>query len=341
MPDDADDQRLPDEGRKRRTVHARNGKDEPAAASDLLPPFGSLRVFEAAARLGSLARASEEFGISPGAVSQHVRMLEEFAGQPLFRRLGRGVELTDAGKAALAHASTALTELLQAGRAMRASFRGRRVSLSAAPSFASKWLIPRLGAFQEAYPEIEVRLTADIALTDFTGSDVDFAVRYGPGGYEGLYCERLMPEAVVVVCSPRMISAERPLLTAADLATLPLIHDDSPDRDPVCPNWGMWFAARGIRHVDPERGLRFNQSGMAIEAALEGKGIILAKRQLARRDLVSGALVAPLQESEAPVSFAYWLVWPRGRRFDASQVAFLEWLRGQVVEGDPRAYQTA
>lgn len=341
MPDEIEDAHLPDAGRKRRPVQARAGKYDPPATNDLLPPFGSLRVFEAAARLGSLARASEEFGISPGAVSQHVRLLEEFAGQPLFRRLGRGVELTDAGKAALAHASTALTELLQAGRAMRASFRGRRVSLSAAPSFASKWLIPRLGRFQETCPDIEVRLTADMALTDFTGSDVDFAIRYGPGGYEGLYCERLMPEAVVVVCSPRMITADRPLRTAAELASLPLIHDDSPDRDPVCPTWSMWFAARGVRHTDPERGLRFNQSSLAIEAAIEGKGITLAKRQLSRRDLASGALVAPLSESEAPVSFAYWLVWPRGRRFDASQVAFLEWLRGQVVEGDPRAYQTA
>lgn len=340
MADGAEDEHLPDTGRRRRAP-ARMGKDEPSEGHDLLPPFGSLRVFEAAARLGSLARASEEFGISPGAVSQHVRLLEEFAGQPLFRRLGRGVELTDAGKAALSHANIALTELLQAGRAMRASFRGRRVSLSVAPSFASKWLVPRLSLFQEAHPEIEVRLTADITLTDFTGSDVDFAVRYGPGGYEGLYCERLMPEAVVVVCSPRMIDPERPLRSAQDLAALPLIHDDSPDRDPVCPNWTMWFAARGIRHIDSQRGLRFNQSGLAIEAAIEGKGLILAKRQLARRDLASGALVAPLQESEAPVSFAYWLVWPRARRFDASQVSFLEWLRGQVVEGDPRAYQTA
>lgn len=341
MADDGLEDRLPEAARKKKPMPGRTGKDDAPEASDLLPPFASLRVFEAAARLGSLARASEEFGISPGAVSQHVRLLEEFAGQPLFRRLGRGVELTDAGKSALAHAGVALTELLQAGRAMRASFRGRRVSLSAAPSFASKWLIPRLSAFQETCPEIEVRLTADIALTDFTGSDVDFAIRYGPGGYEGLYCERLMSEAVVVVCSPRMIDPERPFRTAADLASAPLIHDDSPDRDPVCPNWSMWFAARGTRHADPERGLRFNQSALAIQAAIEGKGVILAKHQLARRDLASGALVAPLLESESPVSFAYWLVWPRGRRFDASQVAFLEWLRGQVVEGDPRADQTA
>src|SRR5262245_10778161 len=116
-------------------------------SGEVLPPFLSLRVFEAAARSGSFARAAEELGITAGAVSQHIRVIEEFAGQPLFRRLGRGVELTQAGHGAYTHASAALAEMLQAGRAMRASMRGRRVSLSTAPSFASKWLLPRLSKF--------------------------------------------------------------------------------------------------------------------------------------------------------------------------------------------------
>lgn len=309
--------------------------------NDLLPPFQSLRVFEAAARCASFARAAEELGITPGAVSQHIRTLEEFAGQPLFRRLGRGVELTEAGKAAFAHAGTALSEMLQAGRSMRSALRGRRVSISTPPSFASKWLIPRLSAFQEAYPEIEVRLSADMTLTDFAVSDIDLAVRYGPGGYEGLQCERLMTEAVVVVGSPRFVESYGALRTAADLAQAPLIHDDAPERDPSCPSWSMWFAARGVRRADVERGLRFNQSSLAIEAAIEGKGLVLAKRQLALRDLNAGRLLAPLTEADAPVGFAYWLVWPRGRRFEAAQTAFLEWLRGQVIETDARADQTA
>jgi LysR family glycine cleavage system transcriptional activator len=310
-------------------------------SKDIMPPFLSLRVFEAAARSGSFARAAEELGISAGAVSQHIRTLEEFAGQPLFRRLGRGVELTEAGQAAFAHAGAALSEMLQAGRAMRSSLRGRRVSISTAPSFASKWLIPRLSRFQELHPDTEVRMSADMTLTDFSGSDIDLAIRYGPGGYEGLHSERLMTESVVVVCSPRLMEEHGGAKSPSELISLPLIHDDAPERDPSCPSWTMWFAARGLRRADVERGLRFNQSSLAIEAAVEGKGLALAKRQLALRDINEGRLVAPLNESEAPVNFAYWLVWPRGRRFEPAQIAFLEWLRAQAMEGDAAADHTA
>lgn len=310
-------------------------------SKDFMPPFLSLRVFEAAARSGSFARAAEELGITAGAVSQHIRTLEEFAGQPLFRRLGRGVELTDAGQAAFAHAGTAMSEMLQAGRAMRAALRGKRISISTAPSFASKWLIPRLDRFQALHPDTEVRMSADMALTDFSGSDMDLAIRYGPGGYEGLHYERLMTESVVVVCSPRLLEGDVSAKTAAELIPLPLIHDDGPERDPSCPTWAMWFAARGLRRTDVERGLRFNQSGLAIEAAVAGKGLALAKRQLALRDINEGRLVAPLLESEAPVNFAYWLVWPRGRRFEPAQQAFLEWLRMEAMEGDSAADHTA
>lgn len=307
---------------------------------ELLPPFLSVRVFEAAARSGSFARAAEELGITAGAVSQHIRVLEEFAGQPLFRRLGRGVELTDAGLAAFSHASSAIAEMLQAGRAMRASMRGQRISLSCAPSFASKWLIPRLITFQERYPDIEVRMSADMSLVDFATTDIDIAVRYGAGGYEGLYCERLMSESVTVVGSPSLLQG-RSIRSAADLLDLPLIHDEAPERDPSCPTWSMWFAARGQKRDDADRGLRFNQSSLALEAAIAGKGLVLAKRQLALRDIANGVLSAPIDESDSPLGFAYWLVWPRGRRFEPAQNAFLGWLREQVIEGDSVADQTA
>jgi LysR family glycine cleavage system transcriptional activator len=309
--------------------------------NEVVPPFLSLRVFEAAARSGSFARAAEELGITAGAVSQHIRVLEDFAGQPLFRRLGRGVELTEAGKAAYTHAGAAMAEMLQAGRAMRAAMRGRRIAISTAPSFASKWLIPRLSRFQERHPDVEVRLSADMALVDFAGSDIDLAIRYGAGGYDGLHCERLMSESVVVVGSPRLLESVGPISAAADLVGLPLIHDDGPERDPSCPTWSMWFAARGARNVDAERGLRFNQSSLALEAAVAGKGLVLAKRQLALRDIADGALATPLNEHDAPLGFAYWLVWPRGRRFEPAQTTFLEWLREQAMEGDSVADQTA
>ena len=304
---------------------------------EAMPPFLSLRVFEAAGRTGSFARAAEELGITAGAVSQHIRVLEEFAGQPLFRRLGRGVQMTEAGQSAFAHAGVVMSEMLQAGRAMRESLRGRRISVSTAPSFASKWLIPRLNRFQELHPDTEVRMSADMALIDFAGSDMDLAIRYGPGGYEGLHCERLMSESVVVVCSPRLVEAHGAMRSPADLEGVPLIHDDAPERDPSCPTWSMWFAARGLRHADATRSLRFNQSSLAIEAAVAGKGLALAKRQLAQRDVAEGNLVAPLDEIDAPVGFAYWLVWPRGRRFEPAQAAFLNWVRAEAATSEPEA----
>lgn len=291
-----------------------------------MPPFQSLRVFEAAARLGSFARAAEELGVSAGAVSQHIRAIEDFAGQPLFRRLGRGVELTEAGHAAFEHASVAISESLQAGRAMRVRFRARRVSVSVAPSFASKWLLPRLGEFQTMHPDADVRMSADMNLADFAGGELDFAIRYGPGGYEGLHHERLMSEMVVVAGSPGLLN-RMAIASATDLISAPLIHDDSEDRDPACPTWAMWFAARGLRHADAERGLRFNQSSLALEAAAAGKGFVLAKKQLAGDDIDAGRLVTPLDREATPVSFAYWLVWPRGRRFEPTQRAFIDWLR--------------
>jgi LysR family glycine cleavage system transcriptional activator len=150
-----------------------------------------------------------------------------------------------------------------------------------------------------------------------------------------------MSESVVVVASPRLLEGRPPVRSAADLVDLPLIHDDSPERDPSCPTWSMWFAARGQRRDDAERGLRFNQSSLALEAATAGKGLVLAKRQLARRDIAEGQLVSALSEAEDPVGFAYWLVWPRGRRFEPAQTAFLAWLREQVMEGDSVADQTA
>ena len=297
-------------------------------------------MFEAAARLGSFARAAEELGVSAGAVSQHIRVLEDYAGQPLFRRPGAGGAHRCGAIGFFPCAALRLRKCCRPG-AHAGGHAGAAVSISTAPSFASNWLIPRLDTFQESYPDTEVRLSADMALVEFSGSDIDLAIRYGPGGYEGLQAERLMTESVVVVCSPRLLETHAAIKTPADLIGAPLIHDDGPERDPSCPTWPMWFAARGLKRMESERGLRFNQSSLAIEAAIAGKGLALAKRQLALRDIADGRLIAPLSEVESPVSFAYWIVWPRGRRFEPAQIAFLEWLRAQAMEGDSAADQTA
>jgi len=298
------------------------------------PPHAAFRAFEAAARHASFAKAADELNVSPAAISQQIQALEAYAGQPLFRRLGRGVELTDAGKAAFRHASEGLAALAEAARVMRLPLRSQRVSVSAAPSFAMKWLAPRLEKFKEAHPEVEVWISADMAVVDFAVTDVDIAIRYGAGGYRETNAERLMAESVLPICSPLLLEGENGLKTPGDLARFALLHDESPDQDPSCPTWDMWLMARGVEGVDARKGLRLNPSSLVIEAAIAGKGVALAKRHLAAADLALGRLVAPFGETGTPINFAYWMVWPRGRTVSPALRSFMEWLRTEGRDGD-------
>jgi LysR family glycine cleavage system transcriptional activator len=295
-----------------------------------LPPFHALRAFEAAGRHLSFARAADELGVSPAAVSQHIQQMEEFAGQPLFRRLGRRVELTDAGHAALTHVGAAMASLGEAARIMRLPLRGQRVSVSVAPSFAIKWLVPRLERFKELHPDVEVWVSADMGLVDFAVADVDLAIRYGAGGYADAQAQQLLSESVVPICAPGLIEGAEGLKAPADLARFALLHDDSPDRDPSCPTWPMWLQARGLDVEHARKGLRFNQSSLIVEAAIAGKGVGLAKRQLAATDIAAGRLVTPFNDADTPINFAYWMVWRRGRTFSPGLKAFMDWLRDEA-----------
>jgi LysR family glycine cleavage system transcriptional activator len=302
------------------------------SSGERLPPLAALRAFDAAARHQSFARAAEELGVTAAAISQQIQVLEAFAGQPLFRRLGRGIELTDAGQASRRLVVDAMALLAEAARLMRLPLRGKRVSVSAAPSFAAKWLLPRIERFRELHPDVEVWISADMALVDFARADVDLAIRYGAGAYEGANTQMLLPESVTVVGSPSLIG-EAAMITPEDLIAYPLIHDESSDQDPACPTWRMWLAARGISGLDVQKGLRLNQSSLVVEAAAAGKGLALAKTQLALSDLASGRLVAPFGAETTPLGFAYWLVWPRGRTVSDSLRAFMTWLHNEANEG--------
>jgi LysR family glycine cleavage system transcriptional activator len=301
-------------------------------AQDRLPPLNALRAFDSAARHLSFARAAEELDVTPGAISQQIRVLEDFVGQPLFRRLGRTVELTDPGKAAAPALREAFDKLHDAARLLQMPLRRGRVAVSAAPSFAAKWLVPRLEAFQARHPDVEVWISADMAVVDFAVDDVDVAIRYGPGLYPNVHAERLMSESVVPVCSPGLLAT---LETPADLARVTLLHDGSPENDPTCPDWAMWLKARGVDGVDPRPGPRFNQGSLAIEAAISGRGVALAKRAIAQADLDAGRLAIPFADQGSPVAFAYHVVWPRGRTMTPGLKAFVAWVREEagVAEG--------
>jgi LysR family glycine cleavage system transcriptional activator len=293
-----------------------------------LPPLNALRAFETAARHLNFSRAAEELSVTPGAVSQQIQNLEDYVGASLFRRTPRGLLLTDAAQAALPAMREAFDRLAEAASLLTAAVDGRRLTLTAAPSFAAKWLVPRLGRFEEAHPQVDVWLSADMDLVDFGAGEVDVAIRYGAGHYPGLDAMRLMSETVIPVASPELI-AGNPLAEPADLARHILLHDGSPDADESCPDWSMWLAARGVKGVDGHRGPRFNQSSLVIEAAVGGRGVALAKRTLAQDDLDAGRLVTPLAIATS-VDFAYYVVHPKAKARLAQVKAFVSWITGEA-----------
>ena len=290
-----------------------------------MPPLNALRVFEASARHLSFTKAAEELNVTPGAVSQQIKTLEDFIGAKVFRRTKRALLLTDAAQASLPVLREAFDRMEEAARLLAAPGDEKRLNVSVAPSLAAKWLVPRLDRFQEAHPDIEVWVSADMDVVDFAVDDVDLAIRYGAGDYPGLVVDRLMAETILPVCSPRLMVGENPLKKPCDLAHHPLLHDESPDKDENCPTWTMWLKAAGVDDVDGERGVKFNQSSLVIEAAVAGKGVALAKSALALADLEAARLVVPFDMS-TPSSFAYYVVHPQSKARTASVKAFKAWL---------------
>lgn len=301
------------------------------SSNDVHPPLLPLKVLEACARHASFTKAAEELGVTPGAVTQQIRSIEAWVGTPLFRRTGRNVLPTETTQAALPALSEGFDRLAEAGRALRAPARRSTViSLSVTPSFASKWLLPRLERFKELQPNIEVWVSAEMRLIDFSTADIDIAIRYGGGAYEGLAAEKLLSESVRPLASPDLVRKLGPFRVAEDILRAPLLHYVDPEGDATYPDWAMWLKARGVARPTSV-GPRFNQSSMLIEQAVAGKGVALAKEAIAREDLDAGRLVSVLNDS-TPLPFSYWIVWPRGRTLAPPVRAFMTWIRTEAAD---------
>ena len=296
-----------------------------------LPPLNSLRAFESAARNLSVSLAAAELSVSPAAISHQIRLIEDFIGMPVLERAGRGIALTDAGRAALVHIQGGFAQFQSAMDAIDALGETGTLNVSVAPSFASKWLLPRLHEFQTLHPQIDVNVSASVQLVDFTRDSVDVAIRYGGGSYAELHSEKLLAESVYPVCSPDLLTSTTGLKSLGDLANQTLLHDDSPDNDPSCPGWDHWLRAAGHGEIDTARGPRFNQASLVLESAILGRGIALAKSTLAGSDVKAGRLVR-LFSTEVPVNFAYYLVAPKSKLNLPKVSHFREWLRLQVTE---------
>jgi LysR family glycine cleavage system transcriptional activator len=294
-----------------------------------LPPLNSLRAFAAAAERLSLAAAAEELHVTPSAVSLQIRQLEDHLGVPVFIRTGRGLQLTNEGKAILPGILEGFDQLRMALSLIGSQGEENVLTLSVAPSFASKWLAPRLDTFSQEHPDLDVRVLATDQLVDFAIDDVDLAIRYGSGVYPGLSSEHLMSERVFPVCSPALLAQANAEHLIDLLRTTPLLHDDSPDLDKTCPDWRMWLRAARISGIDWRRGPRFNQSSLVLEAAVAGRGVALAKSTLAAADLAAGRIVR-LADTDQPVEFAHYLVYPPEHRQSRKFGAFRDWILAEA-----------
>lgn len=309
---------------------------EVRSPADRIPALQSLRALEASVRLKSLTRAAEELGVTPSAITQHVRAVESWVGAPLFRRTGRYIIPTDAAEAAMPSLREGFDRIVEGAQLLKGADRKARViSISTTPAFASKWLLPRLDRFRALHPDIEVWVSADMKLVDFSTADVDLAVRYGPGGYDGLVAEQILSEAVVPMAAPDL-AAELAVRAPAELLQARLLHDTSSEGDPSCPSWRSWFRTRGVDDLRSLDGPRYSDASLVIDEAIAGKGVALVKRALAERDIAAGRLT-PLLPDLTPVKFVYWLVWPRGRTLLPPVRAFIAWIKaealGDVVDG--------
>ena len=289
-----------------------------------IPPLPALRVFEAAARLGSISAAADELFVTHSAVSQQVKNLENMLGVKLFGRSGRNVVLTVAGRELALGANEALCAIALTTQRVRQRANPNRLTVTTIPSLAACWLTPRIERFIELEPEVVINLISSGEVLDFTRDGVDVAIRWSVLPDETLDTTLLMRDEMLVVASPGYL-LEHALGVPADLAGCALLRAEDE-------SWAPWFAAAGLDWHEPENGLFFNDSALALRWAEGGRGAILTRRSLADEGLRDGSLVQ-LFDITVPVDRAYWFVTPKGVELTPLLKRFRQWVFGEVRNG--------
>ena len=321
--------------------------------SQRLPPLNALKAFEAAARHLSVKKAAVELNVTPAAVSHQIRTLEEYLSIQLFHRYNRALELTDAARACLPKLREGFDCLAQAVERLRTHTSGGMLTVSAAPSFAARWLMPRLHRFIAAHHEIDVRISARMRRVSVDGKadvaeratietwldDSDVAILYGRGHYPDLDVHKLLPLAITPICSPQALSGEHPLRTPEDLRHYMLLHDDTGEMYDGESFWEVWLKAAGVKGIDAKRGAHFSHAVLAFESALEGHGVLATMPILAEADIHAGRLVTPF-ELRVPLASSYYLVCSEEAAARASVAAFREWLLAEAVRDAEAASRT-
>ena len=294
-----------------------------------VPPLNPLRAFEAAARYSSFTKAAEELCVTPSAVSHQVKTLENYLGLTLFTREAKSLVLTPVGRNYLPSVQEAFEILGEATRRIQSEQKPvLRIDLP--PTFAAKWLIPRLERFVRAHPNIDVKVSTTSAQLDFNRNEYDLAIRFGRGQYQDLISELCLAVNVFPVCSPACVSQDKPLNEPNDLQHHTLLHDDSTYADGSNPHWSHWLKHAQATDVDAGRGLSFRPTHLVLNAALDGLGVALAKDVWVEQDIAAGRLIKPF-DITLPVDLAYYIVYQKHRSEDANVRTFIAWVGSEMV----------
>ncbi|MFT7219912.1 MAG: LysR family glycine cleavage system transcriptional activator [Candidatus Azotimanducaceae bacterium] len=293
-------------------------------------PLNALRAFEAAARNLSFVKTAEELSVSAAAVSQQVKVLEEFLGQPLFRRQPKGLLLTESGELLLSELGAVFLTLDKAIARVIDNDARSSLTLSVAPTFAVMWLIPNLQQFDVLYPDIDVRISTSLGLVDFQRDDFDAAIRLGGGKWFGMDNIKLFDESVTPMCSPRLLEGPDAIRTPNDLNKHTLLHNHSMDYDPDAPTWKTWLTAAGVDGVDADRGTHYSLPDHGLQASIDGAGVVLGWERLAEKDVAAGRLVAPFDLSLS-LGNSFYLTYPESYSRRPHIIAFREWLMKELA----------
>lgn len=296
------------------------------------PPLNALRAFEAAARHLSVKVAAEELCVTPGAVSQMLKTLETHLGVKLFKRVNRGIYLTEAGRDYLPAIRNAFRQIAEASRRVAVPADNGVLTVSATPFFASAWLVPRMRSFHDAHPDLDLQVVTSSALVDFSRSGVDVAVRHGLGQYPGLRSDRIVSVEMIAVAAPSIVESRGLPGDPAVMARWPLVHDA--DRK----GWALWFQTHGVTEVGAPRGPSFDDTSLLLKAVVSGQGAGLLPAAMVVGELDSGQLIR-LADATYMEAFAYYLVCPVSSQDRPKIAAFRDWILGAEIQHGVPTFQ--
>ena len=300
--------------------------------------LNALRAFECAARLSSFTQAAKELNVTHSTISHHISGLEKALGVELFLRQNRRVALTPAGEKLYPVLESSFDEISTTLAAIRKRDASAPLKVTVTPSFANKWLIPRLSDFRASHPDIEVQLQTSLTLSEFQQQGLSVGVRAGKGEWSNLTSELLMPLHMTPMCCPRILDERNTPRTPDMLREFTLIHADVSPETGIDSEWGAWLNSVGAGNINFKRGLSFHDPGLALQAAIDGLGIAMGYVELAEIDIAQGRLVR-LFDEEIRHPWSYYIVLPKNKVAEPQTIVFCDWLHSLLSPGNKKGHR--